>query len=163
VLPRLGWVLCILTGLLTQCGPPDPLPWLGCFAPSWARLLLPGCSFLQAGAPRIGLGRSILVGPASQTRPGRLPSCPGWAKPGFPLPRPDFPFPGQLSPFGAEIYSLRDISFIRHRLYHRVLVLGCSLAQTGTSSIVICWSWDAPWFRPAYYTLAIASLILRRG
>jgi hypothetical protein len=31
-----------------------------------------------------------------------------------------------------------------------VPVLGCLQAQTGTSSIVVCWSWDASWLRPAY-------------
>jgi hypothetical protein len=99
-------------------------------------------------------------------RPGRdsSPGCPhlspgwarivysGWARPGFPWPRPDYLSLGQLSPSWARIYLLRDIFFIRHQLQRLVPVLGRPLAQTGTSSLVICWSWDAPWLRLAYST-----------
>jgi hypothetical protein len=31
-----------------------------------------------------------------------------------------------------------------------VPVLGRLQAWTGTSSIIVCWSWDAPWLRLAY-------------
>jgi hypothetical protein len=76
----------------------------------------------------------------------------GWARPGFPRPKPDYLFLGRFSPLRARIYLLQDILFIRHRLQRLVPVLGCPLAQTGTSSIIVCWSWDAPWLRPAYST-----------
>jgi hypothetical protein len=66
------------------------------------------------------------------------------AQAGLLLGRLNFPSPGQLSPFGAEIYLLRHILLIRHRLQRLVPILGRLQAQTGTSSIVICWSWDAP-------------------
>jgi hypothetical protein len=49
----------------------------------------------------------------------------GWARPGFPWPRPDYPSPGRLSPSWAEIYLLRDILLIRHRLHCLMPVLGC--------------------------------------
>jgi hypothetical protein len=128
-----------------------PLPRLGRRPPS------PGWASFFTAPGWAGSGGSGLVGII-------FPSCflqhpaglgfvySGRARPGFPWPRPDFLFPGRLSPFGAEIHHLWDVFFIRHRLHHPVPVLGCLLAQTGTSFIVICWSWDAPWLRPAYST-----------
>jgi hypothetical protein len=106
------------------------------------------------------LGRIRRIRP-SRDYFSRPPSAsPGWAGfvysgqawPGFPWSRPDYLSPGRISPLWAGIYSLRGISFIWHQFHRHVPVLGCPLAQTGTSSIVICWSWDAPWPRPAYST-----------
>jgi hypothetical protein len=148
--------------------------------PAWAGASLPRLG-RSAARPRLGRrlllppGRPCPGGPASPQRPAgpdqedpawpgffsRPPSASpgwagfvysGWAGPGFPWPMPDYLSPCRISPLWAKIYLLRDIFFIRHRLQRLVPVLGRPLAQTGTSSIVICWSWDASWLRPAYST-----------
>jgi hypothetical protein len=72
--------------------------------------------------------------------PGRYSPGPGWII--FIVGRIT-PLPGKNSP--PPVYL-----FIRHQLQLLVPVLGCLQARTGTSSIIVCWSWDAPWLRPAY-------------
>jgi hypothetical protein len=80
-----------------------------------------------------------------------------WARPALPWPRPDYLHgrpdyisAGRINPLWAKIHLIRDIFLVRLRLQRLVPVLGRFQAQTSTSSIIICWSWDAPWLRPAY-------------
>jgi hypothetical protein len=133
----LGWADAIFPGRGRRCltgwaGLPFPagpsyLPRLGCSTPS-----PPGRLHLILARPDY----SILAGPPLFT----VPAGPGW----------DFLAQAGLLLSGAEIYLLQHILLIRHRLQRLVPVLGRLQARTGTSSIVICWSWDAHWLRPAY-------------
>jgi hypothetical protein len=148
--PRLGLWPPTPAGQLRSAKPPPRLGRCAAFS-GWAGFSTPG----WAGEPN----PARLVSFMSRLGQARIPL----AQAGIPLARPDYLSPGRLCPLWAEIYSLRTIFFIRHRLQRLVPVLGRPLAQTGTSSIGICWSWETPLLRPAYSTLAIASLILRRG
>jgi hypothetical protein len=94
---------------------------------------------LQAATSPPRLGRIIVF------RPGQA---------GIPDPGRIIPFVGRdihswagLLPSRADIYHLRNIFLVQHQLQRIVPVLGRLQARTGTSSIVVCWSWDAPWLR----------------
>jgi hypothetical protein len=135
--------------------------------------LLPGRGFPLGLRPGRASSRSPRLGLAPAPHGGPTSPAPGWAgsggsglagilpragicmvfrlgQAGIPWPRLDYSFPGRITPFEAEICLIRDIFLIRHRLQRFVPVLGRLQAQTGTSSIAVCWSWDTPWLRPAY-------------
>jgi hypothetical protein len=176
--PRVG--LGAPASLRSPGGPPHPgllrIPaWAGTrlaspagFRPGWALGRRPG------RLSRLGLLlSSASAGPDQEDPawPGFLPQVTvylpgwagliysGWARPGSPWPRPDYLLgrPDYIStcrinPLWAEIHLIRGIFLIRLRLQRLVPVLGRLQAQTRTSSIIVCWSWDAPWLRPAYST-----------
>jgi hypothetical protein len=129
--------------------------------PGWAGVPRPGsvgCASAKPALQWAGVAPQAGVGPGQLSRAGRdfesswatFAYCSGRARSGFPWPRPDYLSPGRINLLWAEIHLLRHVLLIRHRLQRLVLVLGRLQARTGTSSIVICWSWDAPWLRPAY-------------
>jgi hypothetical protein len=132
-LPRVGWQSSPPAGPELK-HPAGPLS-----IPGQADLAPPGCPYSIPAGPDL----SVLAG---------LPSAPysGRARPGFPGPGRITPPPGRINLLQGRDLPLRDIFFIRLRLQHFVPVLGRLQAQTGTSSIIVCWSWDAPWLRPAY-------------
>jgi hypothetical protein len=141
-------------GRRTQCSFPrrasSPAPgWAGSGGSSLAGIRLPGLFITLgwAGSGGSGLAGIYPLGPPSVHYSGRA--------------RPGFPGPGRINPLQAEICLLRGIFLIRHILQHLVPVLGRLWARTGTSSIVVCWSWDASWLRPAHSPLLVG-LILRR-
>jgi hypothetical protein len=105
------------------------------------------------------LGRIRRIWPGRDSFPGPPSAMSRLGQAGIPLAqagilftRPDYISSGRINPLWAEIHLIRDIFLIRHRLQRLVPVLGRLQAQTGTSSIVVCWSWDAPWLRRAYST-----------
>jgi hypothetical protein len=137
-------------------------------APGWAAC--PGRASFILRTP-VGFFRSAPAGPDQEDPawpgfPSRLPSASsgwagldysGWARSVLPWPRPGYPFVGRdiyswagLFLSRADIYSLRDIFLVQHRLQRIVPVLGRLQARTGISFTIICWSWDASWLRPAY-------------
>jgi hypothetical protein len=140
--------------------PAGPTPWLG-WRPGWAP-----SSFSPVGpAAFTRLGRIRRIRPGRDSSPSGLylrniPAGPGRDAPGpgrdsswqagILLGRPDYYLGGRISPLQGRYFPHWDIFLVQHRLQRIVPVLGRLQARTGTSSIVICWSWDAPWLRPAY-------------
>jgi hypothetical protein len=126
--------------------------------PGWAGTCAPRLGFLASARPEFASGPGRLPTPAFQPRPGLLIRL-GWLLRVF---RPDWAgaaFPGRITTLEAgfhlsraEIYPHRRILLIRHQLQRLVPVLGRLQARTGISSAIVCWSWDAPWLRPAYST-----------
>jgi hypothetical protein len=173
-----GWASSPRALLRFPAGPPGRLPRLGCQAgcPGWAPWpLAPGPPFL----PRLGcflcpVGRdSFYLAPAGPGQedpawPGFPPSPfinSGWATlvtvpagPGWdPWPRPDYPLCRSRYTLQGWIITLQGrylpppaYFLVQHQLQCIVPVLGRLQARTGLSSTVVCWSWDAPWLRPAY-------------
>jgi hypothetical protein len=153
-LPRLGSLAgSAPAGPQPRCPgtPPSRLPWVGIPAgcsPTGRPFQAGAFRFVSPAGPAIPFGPPSpqrLAGsdpawPGFFTRPPSL--SPGWARleysgwaalsalfrpgqAGIPWPRPDYSFPGQIIPLLAEIYSLRIIFIIWHRLQRLVPVLGC--------------------------------------
>jgi hypothetical protein len=110
----------------------DVLPgWAGSFAPCRAEMCSPAWAGTSPGrTPVCQLDRFLCTVPAG---PGRD----SLAQAGLILPKTDICF-------------LRHMLLVWHHLHCSVPVLGRLQARTGISFTVICWSWDAPWLRPAY-------------
>jgi hypothetical protein len=154
-----GWAACRL-GCCPSWASPPRLGRIARLRPGWAAsCALPGWagsggSGLAGISPlgridftRKGLSRPELHGPGQDSLISQLghllftvPAGPGWdslAQAGLLLSQ-------------AEIHHLRHISLVWHQLQRLVPVLGRLQARTGTSSTIVCWSWDASWLRPAY-------------
>jgi hypothetical protein len=110
--------------------------------PGWAASSPGG---LQAGAPpRPGLAPQAcaLAGPpgwqagvapqAKICRLGHFEHYSGWARSVLPWPRSDYSLLGRITLLLDEIYSLRDILLVQHRLQRIVPVLGRLQARIGT-------------------------------
>jgi hypothetical protein len=134
---RLGHCLPRLGRFLLQTG----------FSSAQARILPPGRHFRWA-AKLAGRGHSPGQNMPAGLYLGTVPAGPGRDSPGpgritsplagFAPSGPGLIPSGLLSPSGINFIILCQSWDTQ--------------AQTGRSSTLICWSWDAPWLRPAYST-----------
>jgi hypothetical protein len=145
VLP--GWAGSFAPGRARMCCPAGPVP----SPPVGPRCApQPGPAFPQAGIYFLRLGCLVCTIPAGPGRDSLARA--GLFPPGriIPLVGRDIHSWAGLLLSRADIYSLRDLFLVQHRLQRIVPVLGRLQARTGISFTIICWSWDAPWLRPAY-------------
>jgi hypothetical protein len=120
-----GWAGRPLSRLgLIRCAPGRP----SSLHPGWAGLLPSG----QDSSSRPGsLPRPHCAGWAGLTLQDRFPLYPGWARPGFPLPRPRFLLAGRITPSQAGILLF----------WPRFTPFG-TYSSSGIDSSALCQSWD---------------------
>jgi hypothetical protein len=130
-IPRLGRLAGAPVGLLLPRDPAGPDQ----KDPAW-----PGFSSRPPLSISAGPDYTVPAGPARDP----------WPRPDYIFGRPRYSPPGRITPLWGWDLPPRNIFLVQRQLQPLVPVLGRLQARTGTSSIIICWSWDASWLRPAY-------------
>jgi hypothetical protein len=137
-------------GSVSRLGRPVVRPgWAGRSCPGWAGTAL----LIRAGIPPPRLGRIRRIRPGRDFSPsGRhlstVPAGPGWDSPGL----------GRIITLQADL-ALSRLGFTSSGAYSSSGINSSASCQSWDTSRLrlarpplLCWSWDAPWLRPAYST-----------